>query len=55
MDATNSSGINNMTTIEVRMSTGKYITLEFDKPFEDLTASEIMEQVNGCIWDWKEL
>lgn len=42
-----------MTKIEVRMATGRYRTLEFDKPFEDITASEVMERVNGCIWGWE--
>ena len=42
----------NMTTIEVKMASGKYRTLEFQKPFDDITASEIMEMVNGCIWGW---
>jgi len=44
-----------MTTIEVRMVTGKYRTLEFQKPFEDKTASEIMEELNGCIWGWTDI
>lgn len=44
-----------MTTIEVRTTTNKYITLEFQKRFEDITASEIMERANCCIWGWRDV
>ena len=41
-----------MIKVKVGLTDGRSKILESDKRFDDITASEIMEKVDGCVIGW---
>ncbi len=41
-----------MIKVKVGMVDGRSKIVEFDKRFDDITPSEIMEKVDGCVIGW---